>query len=107
MRKKIAITDLNVPNGSRDILSQSQDFEQAGSRYVVGFRPHFHINMTSQPQSGRKKKKEKMKVEYFRSLSFDLFKILQAVRTQQRISFFKIRCYGNLKCLFRYITSAF
>ena len=33
-KKKWAITDLNAPNGSRDIPFQSQEFEQDG-------RPHF------------------------------------------------------------------
>ena len=39
---KRAITDLNVPSGSRDILSQSQDFGQDGHCNFVGFQPHFH-----------------------------------------------------------------
>ena len=37
MPKKRAITDLNAPNGSRDIPFQSQEFEQDGSRYSVDF----------------------------------------------------------------------
>ena len=48
-----AITDLNAPNGSRDIPSQSQEFEQDGCRHFVGFQPHFHVNMTSQTQSSK------------------------------------------------------
>ena len=40
---KRAITDLNVPNGSRDILSQSQDFGQDGHCHFVGFQPHFSL----------------------------------------------------------------
>ena len=32
-----AITDLNVPNGSRDIPFQSQEFEQYGRRHFVAF----------------------------------------------------------------------
>ena len=47
---RLAITDLNVPNGSRDIISQSQDFGQDGHCQFVGFQPHFHLNMTSQTQ---------------------------------------------------------
>ena len=35
--KKRAITDLNVPNGSRDIPFQSQEFEQYGRRHFVDF----------------------------------------------------------------------
>ena len=46
--KKQAITDLNEQNGSRDIQFQSQEFEQDGRRHLVGFQPHFHLNMTSQ-----------------------------------------------------------
>ena len=40
--------------------------------------------------------KAKMKVQYLRSLLFDLFETLQAVRTWQRILLhFKFCCYGN------------
>ena len=35
--KKRAITDLNAPNGSRDIALQSQEFEQSGHRHFVDF----------------------------------------------------------------------
>ena len=37
MQKKSAITDLNAPNGSRDISSQSREFEQDGRRHFVDF----------------------------------------------------------------------
>ena len=42
---------------------------------------------------------EKMKVQYLRSLLFDWFKILQAVRTNSKgLPFdFKFHCYGNQK----------
>ena len=33
--KKRAITDLNAPNGSRDIPFQSQEFEQYGRHHFV------------------------------------------------------------------------
>ena len=49
-KKKRAITDLNAPNGSRDILFQRQEFEKDGHRHFVGFQPHFQLNMTSQTQ---------------------------------------------------------
>ena len=49
--KQQAITDLNVPNGSRDIAFYSQEFEQDGRRHFVVFEPHFHLNMMSQTQS--------------------------------------------------------
>ena len=48
--KKRAITDLNAPDGSRDIPFQSQDFGQDRHRHFVGFQLHFHVNMTSQTQ---------------------------------------------------------
>ena len=35
--KKRAITDLNAPNGSRDIPFQSQEFELDGRRHFVNF----------------------------------------------------------------------
>ena len=35
--KKRVITDLNAPNGSRDILFQSREFEQYGRRHFVDF----------------------------------------------------------------------
>ena len=39
---------------------------------------------------------EKMKVQYLMSLLFDLFEILQAVRSEQTsLLDFKFRCYGN------------
>ena len=42
-KKKRAITNLNVPNGSRDIPFQSQEFGQDDHCHFVGFQPHFHI----------------------------------------------------------------
>ena len=48
--KKRAITDLNAPNGSRDISFESQEFEQYGRRHFVDFLPRFHLNMMSQTQ---------------------------------------------------------
>ena len=56
-KKKRAITDLNVPNGSRDIPFQSLEFEQDGRRQFVGYEPHSHLNMTSQTQSCKTMKK--------------------------------------------------
>ena len=55
--KKRAITDLNEPNGSRDIPFQSQEFGQDEHRHFVGFQPHFHLNMTSQMQYCKAMKK--------------------------------------------------
>ena len=48
--KQRAITDLTTPNGSRDIPLQSQEFGQDGYRHLVGFQPHFQLNVTSQTQ---------------------------------------------------------
>ena len=50
MQKKRAITDLNAPNGSRDIPFQSQEFGQDGYRHFLCFQPHFQLNMTSETQ---------------------------------------------------------
>ena len=55
--KKQAITDLNAPNGSRDIPFQSQEFGQDGHRHFVGFQPHFQLSMMSQTQYCRTMKK--------------------------------------------------
>ena len=77
--EKCKNNDLNVPNGSRDIPFESQEFEQDGHHHFVGFQPHFHLNITLQMQSGKIMKN--LKVQYLSSLLFDLFEILQAVRT--------------------------
>ena len=37
MQKKRAITDLNAPNGSRNIPFQSQEFERYGRPHFVDF----------------------------------------------------------------------
>ena len=71
-----------MPNGSRDTTFQSQEFGQDGHHHFVGFKTHFHLNMTSQRQCCKTMKK--MIVQYLRSLLFDLFETLQAVRTWQR-----------------------
>ena len=55
--KKRAITDFNAQNGPRDIPVQSQEFGQDGHRHLVGFEPHFHLNMTSQTQCCKTMKK--------------------------------------------------
>ena len=49
--KNRAITDLNAPDGSRDIPFQSQEFKKDGHGHFIGFQLHFHLNMTSQRQS--------------------------------------------------------
>ena len=83
MNKKTAIAGLSGPNGSRDIIFQTQEFGQDdGHRHFVGFQPHFHLNMTS--QKAMLQDNEKMKLQYLRSLLFDLFESLQVIRTWQR-----------------------
>ena len=80
--KKRAITDLNAPNGSRDIPFQIQEFGQDGQRHFVGFSASFSIKYDV--TDAILQDNEKMKVQYLRSLLFDLFETLQAVRTWQR-----------------------
>ena len=80
MQRKRATTDLNAPNGSRDIPFQSQKVEQNGRRHFLGFQPHFHLNVTLQSML---QDNEKMKVQCLKSLLFDMFETLQAIRTQQ------------------------
>ena len=55
--RKRAFTDLNAPNGSRDIPFQSQEFGQDGHRHFVCFHPDFHLNVMSQTQSCKTLKK--------------------------------------------------
>ena len=76
--KKWAITDLNSPNGSRDIPFQRQEFEQDGRRHFIDFLPRFHLNIMSQAQCCKNES------AISQSLSFDLFENLQAVSSQQR-----------------------
>ena len=82
--KKRAITDLNAPNGSRDIPFQSLEFGQDGYRHLAGFSASFSIKY--EVTDAILQDNEKMKVQYLRSLLFDLFETLQAVRAWQRNS---------------------
>ena len=79
--EKQAITDLNAPSGSRDIPFQSQEFVQLWMspfcRFLASFSLKYDVT-DAMPQDI-----EKMKVQYLMSLSFDLFEILQAVRSEQ------------------------
>ena len=77
--KKRAITDLNAPNGSRDIPFQSQEFGQGGRRHFGGFSVSFSLKYDV--TNAMLQDNEKMKVQYLRSLLFDLFETLQAART--------------------------
>ena len=77
---KRVITDLNAPNGSRDIPFQSQEFGQDRHRHFVGFQPHFRLNKYD-VKDAILQDNEKMKMQYLRSPLFNLFEALQAVRT--------------------------
>ena len=80
--KKLAITDLNWPNGSRDIPFQSQEFQHDGRCHFVDFLASFSLKYDV--TDAMLQDIEKMKVQYLRNLPFDLFEILQVVRTEQR-----------------------
>ena len=79
--KERAITDLNAPNGSRDIPFQSQEFEQYGRSPFCRFLAS--IPLKYDVTDAMLQDIEKMKVQYLMNLMFDLFEILQAVRSEQ------------------------
>ena len=79
-KKKRAIIDLYAPNGSRDI-SKSGIWARWTSpfcRFSASFSLKYDVTDAILQDN------EKMKVEYLRSLLFDLFETLQAVRTWQK-----------------------
>ena len=80
-KKNRAITDLNAPNGSRDIPFQSQEFEQYGRRHFEDFLASFPLKYDV--TDAMLQDIGTMKVQYLMSLLFDLFEILQAVRSEQ------------------------
>ena len=91
MQKKWAITDLNAPNGSWDIPSQSQEFEQNRHRHFVGFQPHFHVNMTSQTQSGKTMEKWKCNISaVFCSICLKFCRLLELSKEICLISNFAV-----------------
>ena len=80
-KKKRAITDLNAPNGSRDIPFQSQEtWISPFCRFSASFSIKYEVTDVILQDN------KKMKVQYLRSLLFDLFETLQAVRACQRNS---------------------
>ena len=92
--KKRAITDLNEPNGSRDIPFQSQEFGQDGHRHFVCFQPHFQLNMTSQTQYYKTMKKWKCHISVaFCLICLKLCKLLELGKGI--LLRFKFCCYGN------------
>ena len=94
MQKKLAITDLNASNGSRDIPFQIQEFGQDGHRHFVGFQPHFQLNMTSQTQYCKKMKKLKCNISgVFCLICLKLCRLLELGKGI--LLHFKFCCYGN------------
>ena len=92
--KERAITDLNAPNGSRDILFQSQEFGQDRHSHFVGFQPHFRLNMTSQMQYCKTLKKWKCNISEV--LCLICLKLCRLLELGKRILLhFKFCCYGN------------
>ena len=80
-----------MPDGSRDIPSQSHEFEQGGRRHFVGFQPYFRVNMTSQTQPGKI-----MKNESAISQQSVCLKFCRLLELSKGISLdFKFCCYGN------------
>ena len=77
--RKRAITDLNAPNGSRDISFQSQEIWARWTSPFCRFSASFSLKYDV--TDAILQDNEKMKVEYLRSLLFDLFETLQSVRT--------------------------
>ena len=78
--KKQAITDLNAPNGSRDIPFQKSGiwaiWTSPFCRFLASFSLKYDVTDAMLQDIG------KMKVQYLMSLLFDLFEILQAVRSE-------------------------
>ena len=93
-KKKRAITDLNAPNGSRDIPFQSQEFGQDGYRHFVGCQPHFQLNMTSQTQYCKTMKKWNCNISgVFFLICLKLCRLLEL--GNGILTHFKFCCYGN------------
>ena len=73
--QKEALANLNAPNGSRVIPFQSQEFEQDECWFSASFSLKYDLTDVILQDN------EKMKVQYLRSLLYDLSETLQAVRT--------------------------
>ena len=73
---------VNAPNGSRDIPFSSQEF---GGRWTSPFcRFSASFSIKHDVTDAILQDNEKMKVQCLRTILFDLFETLQAVRTWQR-----------------------
>ena len=82
MKKKRAITDLNAPNGSQRYSISKSGIWARWTSPLCRFSASFSIK--HDVTDAILQDNEKMKVQYLRSLLFDLFETLQAVRTWQR-----------------------
>ena len=92
--KKLAITNLNAPNGSRDIPFRRQEFGKDGHRHFVGFQPHFQLNITSQTQYCKTMKNWKCNISGVFCLI--CLKLCRLLELGKEISLhFKFCCYGN------------
>ena len=93
-KKKRAIADLNAPKWfSRYPISKSGIWARWTSPFC---RFSAQLSIKYDVTDAILQDNEKMKVQCLRSLLFDLFETLQAVRTWQRnFASFQIRCYGN------------
>ena len=72
MGKKRAITDINAPNGSRDIPFQRQEFEDEWKSPFCRFSASFSLKYVI--TDAILQNSEKMKVQYLRNLLFDCLK---------------------------------
>ena len=78
--KQRAITDLKVSNGSRDIPGIWARWISPFCRFSASFSIKYDVTDAIVQDN------EKMKVQYLRSLLFDLFETLQDIRAGQRNS---------------------
>ena len=64
------------------MVRERQEFEQDGHHHFVGFQPHStHFSLKYDVIDAILRGNEKMKVQYLKSVLFDFFEILGAVRT--------------------------
>ena len=76
----MTITELNVPNGSRDFAFKSQEIEQDGRRNFVGFQKYDVTEKILQDD-------KKMKVIYLSTLLFDSLKFCRLLELSKLRSF--------------------
>ena len=91
--KKLAITDLNAPNGSRDIPFQIQEFEQDECCHFSRFSASFSVKYDVTDVILKDNKNTK--VIYLRSHLICL-KLCRLLGLSKEISLhLKFRCHGN------------